>query len=168
MACRSKIEPVGLVLLLSYQAVEVDMAYTEQTRGPGRSFGGLLGGLLILGLIAAVAVVIAALPDHARKEVLYFAQDYLPIVMFLTLAALLFSGYPVAFVLGGVALTFGLIGFFLGTFRLVEFFNFVPRIFGQAAENLVLVSIPTFIFMGVVMERSGIANDLLYCVQVLL
>ena len=88
--------------------------------------------------------------------------------MFLTLAALLFSGYPVAFVLGGVALTFGLIGYFLGTFRLIEFFNFVPRIWGQAAENLVLVSIPTFIFMGVVMERSGIANDLLYCVQVLL
>ena len=44
----------------------------------------------------------------------------------------------------------------------------MPRIWGQAAENLVLVSIPTFIFMGVVMERSGIANDLLYCVQVLL
>jgi tripartite ATP-independent transporter DctM subunit len=144
------------------------MAYTEQTRGAGRSLGGMLGALLILGLIAAVAVVIAMLPEHVRKELLYFAQDYLPIVMFLTLAALLFSGYPVAFVLGGVALTFGLIGFFLGTFRLVEFFNFVPRIFGQAAENLVLVSIPTFIFMGVVMERSGIANDLLYCVQVLL
>ena len=81
---------------------------------------------------------------------------------------LLFSGYPVAFVLGGVALTFGLIGYFLGTFKLIEFFNFVPRIWGQAAENLVLVSVPTFIFMGVVMERSGIANDLLYCVQVLL
>ena len=44
----------------------------------------------------------------------------------------------------------------------------MPRIWGQAAENLVLVAIPTFIFMGVVMERSGIANDLLYCVQVLL
>ena len=105
------------------------MAYTEQTRGGGRwSLGGMLGGLLILALIVAVVVVITALPEHARKELLYFAQDYLPIVMFLTLAALLFSGYPVAFVLGGVALTFGLIGFFLGTFRLVEFFNFVPRI----------------------------------------
>ena len=127
-----------------------------------------LGPLLILGLILAVVVVIATLPEHTRKELLYLAQDYLPIVMFLTLAALLFSGYPVAFVLGGVAVTFGLIGYFLGTFRLVEFFNFVPRIWGQAAENLVLVSIPTFIFMGVVMERSGIANDLLYCVQVLL
>jgi tripartite ATP-independent transporter DctM subunit len=144
------------------------MAYTEQPRGAGRSLGSILAPLLILALIVAAVAVIATLPEHARKEVLYFAQDYLPIVMFVTLAALLFSGYPVAFVLGGVSLTFGLIGFFLGTFRLVEFFNFVPRIFGQAAENLVLVSIPTFIFMGVVMERSGIANDLLYCVQVLL
>jgi tripartite ATP-independent transporter DctM subunit len=95
-------------------------------------------------------------------------QEYLPIVMFLTLGVLLFSGYPVAFILGGLALLFGLIGYLLGSFRLVQFFNFVPRIWGQAAENLVLVAIPTFIFMGVMMERSGIAQDLLYCVQVLL
>ncbi len=142
------------------------MAFQEQTRG--RTLGSILGPLLILGLIVAVIAVIASLPDHSRKELLYFAQDYLPIVMFVTLASLLFSGYPVAFVLGGVALTFGLVGYFLGTFKLVEFFNFVPRIWGQAAENLVLVSIPTFIFMGVMMERSGIANDLLYCVQVIL
>jgi tripartite ATP-independent transporter DctM subunit len=128
----------------------------------------MLTALLIFGLVAALVFVIATLPEHTRKELLYVAQDYLPILMFLTLAALLFSGYPVAFVLGGVALTFGLIGYFLGTFRLVEYFNYIPRIWGQAAENLVLVSIPTFIFMGVVMERSGIANDLLYCVQVLL
>jgi tripartite ATP-independent transporter DctM subunit len=81
---------------------------------------------------------------------------------------LLFSGYPVAFVLGGTALLFGFLGYLVGTFRLVEFFNFVPRIWGQAAENLVLVSVPTFVFMGVMMERSGIAHDLLYCCQVLL
>jgi tripartite ATP-independent transporter DctM subunit len=140
----------------------------ERPRSGGRSLGGLLTTLLIFALVVALVAVIATLPDHTRKELLYIAQDYLPIVMFLTLAALLFSGYPVAFVLGGVALTFGLIGYFLGTFRLVEYFNYIPRIWGQAAENLVLVSIPTFIFMGVVMERSGIANDLLYCVQVLL
>ena len=53
-------------------------------------------------------------------------------------------------------------------FSLIEFFNFLPRIWGQAAENLVLVSIPAFVFMGIMMERSGIANDLLYTVQVLL
>jgi tripartite ATP-independent transporter DctM subunit len=144
------------------------MAYTRETGGVGRSLGGLLGSLVILGAIVAAYVAIAMLPDATRKELLYHAQDYLPIVMFLTLAILLFSGYPVAFILGGTAIVFGLIGYFLGVFRLVEFFNFVPRIWGQAAENLVLVSIPTFIFMGVVMERSGIANDLLYCVQVLL
>ena len=63
---------------------------------------------------------------------------------------------------------FGLLGYFLGIFKLIEFFNFLPRIWGQAAENLVLVAVPAFVFMGVMMERSGIANDLLYCVQVLL
>ncbi|MEJ2175696.1 MAG: TRAP transporter large permease subunit [bacterium] len=88
--------------------------------------------------------------------------------MFATLACLLFSGFPVAFILGGLAMLFGLLGYFVGTFKLIEFFNFLPRIWGQAAENLVLVAVPAFIFMGVMMERSGIANDLLYCVQVLL
>ena len=88
--------------------------------------------------------------------------------MFVTLGCLLFSGYPVAFVLGGLALLYGLIGYFLGVFSLIEFFNFLPRIWGQAAENLVLVSIPAFVFMGIMMERSGVAADLLYTVQVLL
>jgi tripartite ATP-independent transporter DctM subunit len=124
-----------------------------------------LAALLLLGF--AYAYVASLAPDQ-REELLYFAQDHLPIVMFVALGVLLFSGYPVAFILGGLALLFGLIGYFLGVFNLVQFFNFVPRIWGQAAENLVLVSIPAFIFMGVMMERSGIANDLLYCVQVLL
>jgi TRAP-type mannitol/chloroaromatic compound transport system permease large subunit len=65
-------------------------------------------------------------------------------------------------------LLYGLIGYFVDMFSLIEFFNFLPRIWGQAAENLVLVSVPAFVFMGVMMERSGVASDLLYCVQVLL
>jgi tripartite ATP-independent transporter DctM subunit len=144
------------------------MAYTQLPPRAGRSIISVIIPFLIVALIAALAVVIAMLPPDTRSELRYVAQDFLPILMFLTLAVLLFSGYPVAFVLGGVAISFGLLGFFLGSFKLVEFFNFVPRIWGQAAENLVLVAVPTFIFMGVVMERSGIANDLLYCVQVLL
>ena len=88
--------------------------------------------------------------------------------MFVTLASLLFSGFPVAFILGGLALLYGLFGYFLEIFSLIEFFNFLPRIWGTAAENLVLVSVPAFVFMGVMMERSGVAEDLLYCVQVLL
>jgi tripartite ATP-independent transporter DctM subunit len=144
------------------------MSLQELSRGGIRLVGVIAIPLLSLAAIAGLVMLTASLPLEQRRELLYLAQDYLPILMFLTLAILLFSGYPVAFILGGVALLFGLIGYFLGVFRLVEFFNFVPRIWGQAAENLVLVSVPTFIFMGVVMERSGIANDLLYCVQVLL
>jgi len=118
---------------------------------------------------AGVAFVsISGMSPTEQERLLYFAQDYLPLFMFSTLALLLFSGYPVAFILGGLALLYGLLGYLLGTFSLIEFFNFLPRIWGQAAENLVLVAVPAFVFMGVTMERSGIANDLLYCVQVLL
>ena len=97
-----------------------------------------------------------------------FFQEFLPIFMFLCLAGLLFTGYPVAFILGGLAVVFGLLGNGLETFKLIEYFNFMPRIWGMAAENLVLVAVPTFVFMGTMMERSGIANEMLYCCQVLL
>jgi tripartite ATP-independent transporter DctM subunit len=143
-----------------------------RTADQGRTLtNGRLLRVLLLGVPAAFLVLAAAtlwlsggLSDHALDVI----QEYLPLFMFATLGVLLFSGYPVAFVLGGTALVFGFLGYLVGSFRLVEFFNFVPRIWGQAAENLVLVSVPTFVFMGVMMERSGIAQDLLYCCQVLL
>jgi tripartite ATP-independent transporter DctM subunit len=122
----------------------------------------------LLVLVGFGYAYMAGLAPAARAEVLQIMREGLPLLMFLTLGVLLFSGYPVAFILGGLALLFGVLGYFFGTFRLVQFYNFLPRIWGQAAENLVLVAIPTFIFMGVMMERSGIAQDLLYCVQVLL
>ena len=125
----------------------------------------LAGVLIIAGLLFDY---IDSLSPEGQEELLSFTQAYLPIFMFMTLALLLFTGFPVAFILGGLALLYGLIGYFLGVFSLIEFFNFLPRIWGQAAENLVLVAVPAFVFMGVMMERSGVANDLLYCVQVLL
>jgi len=131
----------------------------------GKRYVLAIGLILLLGLGYAY---VTGLQPAARGELLAKARELLPILMFLTLGILLFSGYPVAFILGGLALIFGLIGFLLGSFKMVHFFNFVPRIWGQAAENLVLVAIPTFIFMGVMMERSGIAQDLLYCVQLIL
>ena len=94
--------------------------------------------------------------------------EYLPIFMFLTMGVLLFIGYPVGFILGGVAITYGFIGYLFGVFKLAEFFNFVPRMWGFSAENLILVAIPSFVFMGTMMERSGIANDLLRTTQILL
>jgi tripartite ATP-independent transporter DctM subunit len=130
----------------------------------GRTAGLILALVVVGGLFA----VLASLSPEQHKDLLWFTQDYLPIAMFVTLALLLFSGYPVAFILGGLALLYGLVGYALGVFSLIEFFNFVPRIWGQAAENLVLVAVPAFVFMGIMMERSGIANDLLYTVQVLL
>jgi len=94
--------------------------------------------------------------------------DFLPLVMFVALGTLLFCGYPVAFVLGGVGLAFGFVGMAFGSFHMIQFFNIVPRIWGGIAENLVLTAIPMFIFMGTMLERSGVANDLLHCLQVLL
>ncbi len=124
--------------------------------------------IALLVIVGGIFLYVSGLNEEQQEELLYLVQDYLPIVMFLTLASLLFTGFPVAFILGGLALLYGLIGFFLEMFSLIEFFNFIPRIWGGAAENLVLVAVPAFVFMGVMMERSGIANDLLYCVQVLL
>lgn len=124
--------------------------------------------IAILLVIAIAFLTINAMDAEAQKQLLWGVQDFLPIIMFGTLAFLLFTGFPVAFILGGLALLFGLLGYFMNMFSLIEFFNFLPRIWGTAAENLILVSIPAFVFMGVMMERSGVAGDLLYCVQVLL
>jgi tripartite ATP-independent transporter DctM subunit len=94
--------------------------------------------------------------------------DILPLLMFAVLALLLFTGLPVAFLLAGVATGFALIGIALGEFTLVQFYNVVPRIWGGIAENLILTAVPMFIFMGVLMERSGLAEDLLRCLDALL
>ena len=95
-------------------------------------------------------------------------EDYLAVIMFLGLALGLFSGIPVAFVVGGVGLLFGFIGWYFDMFALIEFFNIPVRIWGGAVENLVLVAVPCFIFMGTMLERSGVAQDLLEILDVLL
>jgi hypothetical protein len=83
--------------------------------------------VLVLVIAAVLFATVAGLSPEGREELLYKAQDYLPIAMFLTLAVLLFSGYPVAFILGGIALSFGLIGSFLGVFKIIEFWSRCPR-----------------------------------------
>jgi tripartite ATP-independent transporter DctM subunit len=94
--------------------------------------------------------------------------EHLSLILFVVLGIALFCGYPVAFVLGGIAILFGAIGMLLDIFMPVQFFNLLPRIWGSAASNPILVAVPMFIFMGTVLERSGVANDLLHCLQVLL
>jgi len=82
-------------------------------------------------------------------------MEYLPAWMFLALTILLMAGFPVTFTLMGTALVFGLIGFGWG------FFNLLPlRIWG-VINNVTLLAVPLFVFMGVMLERSGLAEKLL-------
>jgi tripartite ATP-independent transporter DctM subunit len=95
-------------------------------------------------------------------------ETLLPLMMFVVIGPLLFSGYPAAFVLGGTALGFALLGAAFDLFPLIALSNFPTRVFGGVAENLVLVAIPMFIFMGTVLEKTGVATELLKCLQILL
>ncbi|WP_235017092.1 TRAP transporter large permease [Tistlia consotensis] len=80
--------------------------------------------------------------------------------MFLAACVVLLMGFPVAFSLGGVAILFGGVGWLLGHFDL-SFFSAVPqRIFGTMT-NEVLIAVPLFVFMGVMLERSKVAEELL-------
>src|SRR5207253_3071295 len=85
---------------------------------------------------------------------------YMAPIMFLALVVFLLLGYPVAFSLGAVGLIFGFIGIEVGLFR-PDFLQALPeRIFG-IMNNDVLLAIPFFTFMGLILERSGMAEDLL-------
>src|SRR5437868_6566521 len=86
--------------------------------------------------------------------------ELLAILMVLAVCALLFAGYPVALTLGGVSLAFALAGHALGAMDIGLLYALPQRIFG-VMTNDVLLAIPLFIFMGVMLERSRIAEDLL-------
>lgn len=87
--------------------------------------------------------------------------ETLDILMFITVCAVLLSGFPVAFTLAGTALIFGMLGFAFGVFEPNTFFGAMPqRIFG-VMTNEVLIAVPLFVFMGVMLERSKVAEELL-------
>ena len=82
-------------------------------------------------------------------------MDILPLLFFVIVLVMLLAGFPVAFTLGGVSVIFGLFTFGL------EFFNLLPlRIWGTMS-NYILMAVPLFIFMGVMFEKSGLAEELL-------
>jgi len=83
-----------------------------------------------------------------------------PIALFLSGFALIFLGYPVAFSLGGTALLFALIGDWAGAFSWNLLQAIPMRVFG-IMNNQVLLAVPYFVFMGAVLERSRLAEDLL-------
>ncbi|MBL0899285.1 MAG: TRAP transporter large permease subunit [Reyranella sp.] len=95
-------------------------------------------------------------------------SENLALIMFVTMFVVIFCGFPVAFVLGGTGLAFALIAWSLGDFPLVKLTNILLRMWGGVAVDPVLVSLPMFIFMGALLERSGVAKDMLDASQVML
>ncbi|MBL4693064.1 MAG: TRAP transporter large permease subunit [Magnetovibrio sp.] len=87
-------------------------------------------------------------------------NDILSITMFLTVCFFLLGGFPVAFSLAGTGLFFATLGWFFGAFDFGLLGNIVSRIFGSMTNNI-LIAVPMFIFMGVMLERSKVAEELL-------
>lgn len=81
-------------------------------------------------------------------------------MMFLAVCLALLAGYPVAFTLGGVALWFAVIGIGFGVFDAHLLLALPDRLFG-IISNTSLIAVPLFVFMGVMLERSKLAEDLL-------
>jgi len=80
--------------------------------------------------------------------------------LFLAAGISLLAGFPVAFTLAGIALIFALIGVMSGTFDPAFLGAFPSRIFG-IMTNETLIAVPVFVFMGVMLERSKLADQLL-------
>lgn len=81
--------------------------------------------------------------------------EALPIILFALIFILILAGYPVAFTLGGISVIFGLILFDTDFFYLLSL-----RIYGTMS-NYVLLAVPLFIYMGIMLEKSGLAESLL-------
>ncbi|WP_416545914.1 TRAP transporter large permease subunit [Limnohabitans sp. DCL3] len=92
-------------------------------------------------------------------EASFLAQQFVPL-MFVGLFVLLLTGFPVAFALAACGLGFGFIGMEAGLFPASMFQALPLRIFG-IMQNDTLLAIPFFTFMGIILERSGMAEDLL-------
>ncbi len=87
--------------------------------------------------------------------------EYLPLILFGVIFLAILFGYPVAFTLGGLSVIAGLIVFDSDFFYLLSL-----RIFGTM-QNFVLLAVPLFIFMGMMLEKSGIAERLLHTMSML-
>ena len=97
---------------------------------------------------------------------LSFEYEWLGPCMFAGALFLLSFGYPVAFSLGGVAIIFGLVGIALGVIDPV-FLNALPLRIFNIMGNYTILAVPYFIFMGSMLEKSGIAERLLETMGIL-
>lgn len=86
--------------------------------------------------------------------------EWMPLIMFAVLCLLLMLGYPVALSLGGVALLFAAGGAVFGVFD-VSFLQAIGKRLYGTMSNYTLIAVPTFIFMGLTLQKAKIAEDLL-------
>ncbi len=86
--------------------------------------------------------------------------EWLAMTMFVGFFGLLLTGYPVAFSFAGTAIIFGLIGLALDAFPL-HLLNALPSRWFGTMTDITLLAIPFFVFLGAILERSGLAEDLL-------
>jgi len=87
--------------------------------------------------------------------------EMMPPLMFGGLVLAMLIGFPVAFTLAAVGLSFGFLAIHLGFFDL-NFLQAIPgRVFGSVLSNELLLAIPFFTFMGAILERCGLAEDML-------
>jgi tripartite ATP-independent transporter DctM subunit len=93
--------------------------------------------------------------------------EWLAVAMFAGFFVLLLTGFPVAFSFAGTAIVFGLIGLALGAFDLNLLLLLPNRWFGTMSD-FTLLAIPFFIYLGAVLEKSGLAEELLETVGILL
>jgi tripartite ATP-independent transporter DctM subunit len=87
-------------------------------------------------------------------------KEVFALTLFAGTCGFLLAGYPVAFTLAGSALFFAVLGNLFGVFDFALLGALVPQIFGRMT-NPVLIAVPLFVFMGVMLERSKVAEDLL-------
>lgn len=100
-------------------------------------------------------------------------NNFLVIAMMLTFIALLFTGFPIAMILGGVSIVFTFVGYlsdmYFGTMTGLDYMTVgmvVNRIF-SIMQNWIMVALPMFIFMGLMLDKSGIAESMMHSIQAL-
>ena len=86
--------------------------------------------------------------------------EVMALLLFISVCLILLTGYPVAFALSGTALIFAFIGILTGTFD-TAFLTALPNRLYGIMTNMTLIAVPLFIFMGVMLEKSKVADKLL-------
>ncbi len=97
---------------------------------------------------------------RAPRTVAERMAELIPLLMFVAVCVVLLAGYPVAFTLAGTALAFAFVGSLIGTFD-QAFLEALPNRLYGIMTNETLIAVPLFVFMGITLERSRLAENLL-------